>query len=912
MVIRVGTVAHTIHGSESDMKMLNSGSLILLRHSEVGFSLNNAGATVKLETADRIVIDEVTYPALPEEVSFGRNAEGIFQTFCVPTPTRENELILPTPLISLQSGNPVGVDPVTLNLSTIMSSGSLAGATCRYDFGDGFTSDSCNPGSHTMRVSGSFTVKLTLTDHCINTVEQRLEGNVSAKPFTVHSKKPVIVKMQAVTTPECVPSAFSGVVINEVIPNPLGDEKEGEWIELKNYTDRSISLCGWSVDDEQGGSKPYSLSKLQLPPQSFRILPRMDTGIALNNDHDTVRVIAPFPSGGTGVLVSLQYDNAPSDQSYARTVTDSYEWTSVLTPGAENEFQALKTTFEPSVIHITGAMPNPTGDDTYGEWIELENTAGFPVWLNGWSIQDSSNKKKLKLDGTVLSKKQKRKIVLDRSGLKLINSHGTVFLLDSEEVIRSVFTWKDAGENEVMRLPQNSLTKSVILDRVLDGDTIVVTDGSGATSTVRLLGIDALEMHDEDSEKLAFAFQSYELLKSLLKDKKLELQFDTDTSDKYGRTLAYVFVDGADVQQEMLTHGLTYAYRRFKIVKEDEYIAYEKIARDAKVGIWGNAGITDYLNKKIEQQEHYADAENGGLKVSFEEKNSVMPIGSSVKIGAIPFAKIFVSEDGKLFDVLSGSLLIDKDKTFYAYASMDLLEETGSLIHSDIVKQTYVLQKDSYPMSVFISEVYPSPKKGEEEWVELWNSGDRDVSLAGWQLDDVKDGGSKPWIGDTSAVIPAGGYIVLASSVTHLTLNNSGDDVRLISPDGHVVDKISHPKIKTGSAYARDIEAQKFCSTSEVTPSSTNICSTQKKAIKKAVKSKSTNTKRSSKIIKKPSVSAVAGSGVYAALRAQVVDENKYQYLQNESFPKLIISIILLFLCSIAWFIFRIVKKSFS
>jgi hypothetical protein len=90
-----------------------------------------------------------------------------------------------------------------------------------------------------------------------------------------------------------------------------------------------------------------------------------------------------------------------------------------------------------------------------------------------------------------------------------------------------------------------------------------------------------------------------------------------------------------------------------------------------------------------------------------------------------------------------------------------------------------------------------------DEFIELYNAGDLPVRLLGWTLDDIEGGGSKPYtIADT--VLPAHGYLVCFRSRTHLALNDTGDTVRLLAPDGRVVDHIAYLKVRASNlSYGR-------------------------------------------------------------------------------------------------------------
>jgi len=94
-----------------------------------------------------------------------------------------------------------------------------------------------------------------------------------------------------------------------------------------------------------------------------------------------------------------------------------------------------------------------------------------------------------------------------------------------------------------------------------------------------------------------------------------------------------------------------------------------------------------------------------------------------------------------------------------------------------------------------INEVFPAPnKKQKHEWIELYNPGDTAVDIGGYQIDDIAGGGQSPYTIPAGTVVPARGYWVWQ---TDSYFNNSGDDARLIKPDGTVADSYTYD----GSAY---------------------------------------------------------------------------------------------------------------
>lgn len=98
--------------------------------------------------------------------------------------------------------------------------------------------------------------------------------------------------------------------------------------------------------------------------------------------------------------------------------------------------------------------------------------------------------------------------------------------------------------------------------RVVDGDTYVIAiDGQGVT--VRLIGIDTPESvcYSGELVNTEYGKKASEYAKELLPEgTKVWLQYDKETEDDYGRTLAYVYTKNADgevymVNEKLVTEG---------------------------------------------------------------------------------------------------------------------------------------------------------------------------------------------------------------------------------------------------------------------------------------------------------------------------------------------------------------------
>jgi hypothetical protein len=82
-----------------------------------------------------------------------------------------------------------------------------------------------------------------------------------------------------------------------------------------------------------------------------------------------------------------------------------------------------------------------------------------------------------------------------------------------------------------------------------------------------------------------------------------------------------------------------------------------------------------------------------------------------------------------------------------------------------------------------------------DEFIELFNLGPGPVTLAGWMLDDRRNSGSKPFTLPDVQIQP-GGFAAFFRAQTHIALNDSGDLVRLLTPDGRVADRILYLRVR--------------------------------------------------------------------------------------------------------------------
>jgi len=125
-------------------------------------------------------------------------------------------------------------------------------------------------------------------------------------------------------------------------------------------------------------------------------------------------------------------------------------------------------------------------------------------------------------------------------------------------------------------LVAGAATLEGVVTRVSDGDTIWVTPKVGPKEKIRMDRIDAPESKQE------FGKEATDYLARRIKGKTVNVEWQK--RDQYGRVLGVVWLDGADINLEMVATGNAWHYSHFD--KTPEYAAAEKAARAAKTGLW--------------------------------------------------------------------------------------------------------------------------------------------------------------------------------------------------------------------------------------------------------------------------------------------------------------------------------------
>jgi hypothetical protein len=93
-----------------------------------------------------------------------------------------------------------------------------------------------------------------------------------------------------------------------------------------------------------------------------------------------------------------------------------------------------------------------------------------------------------------------------------------------------------------------------------------------------------------------------------------------------------------------------------------------------------------------------------------------------------------------------------------------------------------------------------------DEWIEIVSLEPAAIDLGGWMLDDIAGAGSKPYTFSAGTLLLPGSFLFRFGSTTGVILNNDGDTVRLLAPDGTEVDGTTYLSAHADRSFSRSVD----------------------------------------------------------------------------------------------------------
>ncbi len=173
------------------------------------------------------------------------------------------------------------------------------------------------------------------------TTKGSTNGQASAmpSPTSTPTPQPTTTSLPTQTSPPPDPiggtaadADNSQVSLSEYLPAPPSGQNE--WVELYNASQSQANVGGWKIDDEDGGSSPFTIPADSnsgfIPPKSYKtyIMP----SDRFNNSGDHVRLLRDNGS----VVEDTSYTSTQSNVAYAKDTAGNWQETTTLTPNEPN------------------------------------------------------------------------------------------------------------------------------------------------------------------------------------------------------------------------------------------------------------------------------------------------------------------------------------------------------------------------------------------------------------------------------------------------------------------------------------------------------------------------------------------------------------------------------------------------
>jgi len=122
--------------------------------------------------------------------------------------------------------------------------------------------------------------------------------------------------------------------------------------------------------------------------------------------------------------------------------------------------------------------------------------------------------------------------------------------------------------------------RAATVTNVVDGDTVDLDSGE----RIRYLLVDTPELSSDD----CFATEARDFNQSLVLGKEVTLEYDVECEDRFGRLLAYVSVDGREINSLLVERGFACVLRipPNGADRVDEFQALEQAAQNGPAGMW--------------------------------------------------------------------------------------------------------------------------------------------------------------------------------------------------------------------------------------------------------------------------------------------------------------------------------------
>jgi hypothetical protein len=268
--------------------LLNPGEYLAIYGFESKISLNNSAESVYLHDAQNEITSSVSFAKSIKNSSYNFDGK-TWRWSKYLTPSEKNKFDS-EPSVKIAKPKQAYKDLLT-EFSAKAKDKETKKLKYSWDFGDGKKS-ALKKTTHKYLDTGKYTVTLSVSDDS-QTVE---------KSFVVNVKK----------------SPRPNIEITKIVPNPAGNDSEGEIIEVKNNSAKKTDLAGWKIATGSG-EKMYNhpiSGEISIDPNETKTITREFSKFSLNNKAGEVQLL--MPDGKVIDEIEYSKEKIAEDEVYAK------------------------------------------------------------------------------------------------------------------------------------------------------------------------------------------------------------------------------------------------------------------------------------------------------------------------------------------------------------------------------------------------------------------------------------------------------------------------------------------------------------------------------------------------------------------------------------------------------------------
>lgn len=708
---------------------------------------------------------------------------------------------------------------------------------------------------------------------------------------------------------EASAARFGEVIINEIAW--MGTEKSNsdEWIELKNIGNSEINLENWILAAKDG-SPIINLSG-SISSGAYFLLERTDddsvfgisadliySGVLENNGEDlelkdeSGNIIDNVDAGGGWMA-----GNNESKRTMERI--NDFQWQDSLialgTPMAQNSFYSESEEVDDEIneeqnnneeenhenIEDDDFIASILGDvvinefvsdpaDNEVEWIELYNTTGAIINIDGWTIAEGSGASTV-LSGILGVNNDSKFFIIEKPSGNLNNKGDIIILRDKNgNLIDTVSygNWDDAQINN--NAPVASDPYSVA--RKIDGFNSFNNLNDFVLSSFLTKGESNIIIMQEEDEVSSEEKKLYDYSNDIIISEIFPNPKGSDNDEEFIELCnigsidinlnGWKLGDESSKKYEFKLSAEDFAFDK-NIIKAGEYLVIYR--RDSKIALNNSVDsvklfqplkdnpLQEVKYEKVIEGWSYSNANMfiyGEWKwseiITPGSVNEIKTVNHNPEIDFYFPEKIFVGSP--VFFDSSDTFDEDSDNLEFSWDFGDgIILDLPNPEHTYFKEGTYIVEltvsdgeneskiekiaqvdgnseKDISSSgfsengldvaNVLINEILPNPAgtDADEEWIEIKNTGSTKINMFNWILDDI-EGGSKPYFFNYDLWIDAGDFLSIERIDSGLALNNNNDATRLFNNLGELVDEVEYGDTFENESYARGQNGKWFWTT---------------------------------------------------------------------------------------------------